>query len=677
MSIKKDTAGGRPRRPLWLRLTVPGALILLVGSGLLVGVMQYLQYHRDLELAQAGVQHLRRAETQLRALTKNPFDTRSTAQAGQEFGAALTLFHQVSTDLSALPGVSNALPVVGSQVTAAQHLLPLAIVGAQVGLAVCQQVHLLAPALRNPLSATGPQLTRTDLDAAAARLQQIQLLFGQLLIHLAHLSPADLQVEPGLQASFGTLSRDGPALQDALTQARNLLAVAPVVLGVDAPARYLIEIQDATELRPGGGFIGNYGLVTLSGGHVSDIQMTDVDLIDRPFEAGGHTIAYPPAYRWFDLAPASWSLRDSNLDADFPTNARNGEQTYAQEEAYARSAGVEPLADAGGPLQGVVAITPWFIQGLLSITGPISMQPEYAETITAQNVVDRIHLHQLGNHHGSELIPSPDGHSSQRKRFTSYLADHLLARVRQLIGSSAVYSSLLKLLTRSLAARDIQIYLNAGAAEQALAHYHLDAGVQAPGGDSLFVVDANISPNKASNFLQYTLHDQVTLGPSGEAVHQSTLSYAWILQGTHLNYGSPLYRDVVHVYVPPGARLLAQSHWQAQGVSASLGRSVWLGYFTLGAGQTRTITLTWVSPGAAQHDSQGWHYRYLVQKQAGDTWLLDLQVSTPACARALQASGGLVAAGHSADVHGPLSADRNLTLTYTCAQGPAQMGAQK
>lgn len=641
------------RKAILLRIGILCGLLILVSSGTIFGLVQYQQYSKDVTQAQGGVQHLRKAEAFLSKLSKNPFDSWSTDQAQREFSSALSLFQHVNSDLSALPGISASIPGIGSKVAAAQHILPLAIEISQMGVLACKTLNLLGPDLRNPMGTTGPKLTQADLIAASQNLQQIQVTLNLLISQVNHLQPNDLQLDPSLGKFVGTFRKDGPILQETLNQAQSFLAVAPAILGVNTPVNYLIEILDSTELRPGGGFIGNYGIVTLANGHVTNIHMTDVDLIDKPFEMAGHTIPYPSSYHWFDLAPGSWSFRDSNLDADFPTVARYGEQTYKQE------GGKEAL-------QGVVAITPWFIQGLLKITGPIDMRPEYNETVTAQNLIDRIHLHQLGNHHGSELIPSPDGHSSQRKRFTSYLAEHLMTHVRQITGSPSAYSSFSKLVTNSLHAKDIQIYLNPSAAENVLQHYQLAATIQALPGDSLFVVDANISPNKANDFIKYTMHDQITIDKAGNAVHHTTLSYAWVLKGQ--NYGLSTYRDYMHIYVPPGSVLQAQNGWQARGTSQAFGREVWMGYFTLTFGQTRVITFTWTVPSAAKLDTQGWHYRYLIQKQAGDQWNLNLQVILPTCATAIHTSSNLLAKnGHSPVSSGPLNEDKSFGIDYICS----------
>ncbi len=630
-------------------------LLCLLGSGTIFELLQYQQeYHKDLTLAQAGIQHLRKAEALLAPLSKDPLNSPAITQAQQEFSMALSSFQQVSTDLKTLPGISTSVPVYGSKLTAALHVLPLAIEVSQTGILACQTLNLLIPPLHNPMGTTGLRLTQADLTTTSQNVQHIQAMLNLMGNQVDHLQPNDLQLDPSLGKFIGIFRKDIPHLQDILNQVQGVLAIAPVVLGVNTPANYLIEVMDSTELRPGGGFIGNYGIMTLTGGHITNMSITDIDLIDKPFEMAGHTISYPPAYTWFDLAPQSWSLRDSNLDADFPTDARYGEQLYAQE---------------GGnvPLQGVIAITPWFMQGILNITGPIDMRPEYNETVTAQNVIDRIHFHQLGKGvEGSELIPSPDGHSSLRKRFTSYLAEHVLARVHQLSVSSALFSHFSTLLLNSLRAKDLQIYFNSNGAEKLLQQYQYSATIQAAPGDSFFVVDANVAADKANEFITYTSHDQVTIDPAGNARHHTTLSYAWNIPGQ--DYGSSLYRDYVHIYVPPGSSLQAQNGWQSRGTGQVFGREVWMGFFTLTAGQTQVITLDWVIPAAAQKDASGvWHYHDLIQKQAGDTWIFDLQVALPACAVIDKTSGGLVTrAKQLATFSGSLSEDKSFGVDYIC-----------
>ncbi len=377
-------------------------------------------------------------------------------------------------------------------------------------------------------------------------------------------------------------------------------------------------------------------------------------MLDGPFSLAGHTIPYPPAYSWFGhyLAPGSWSLRDSNLDADFPTDARNGEVNFERE---------------GGnvPLQGVIAITPFFIENMLNITGPISV-PEYHETVTAQNLVSLIHFYQLGGvkaGEGSSLIAAPGGHSSQRKRFTELLSEHLLARLQQL--PAGTVAKFLQLAVSSLHTKDIQLYFNPSNAENVLQLLHLDGTIQSPQGDHLFLVDTNVAADKANSFIVNTVHDQVTIDEHGSAVHRTTITYAWTISGK--DYGQPLYRDYVRIYAPPGSILSQQDGWEPLGTSTAFGSRVWTGYFTLLYGQTRTITLLWTSYGVAKKDANGWHYQYVLQRQAGIQRTLDLQVMLPSCAIVTNKWGGLLSKGKQEETFNqPFTQDLNVGVDYSC-----------
>ena len=614
------------KRPPKRRYVLLVMLLFLFLAGSISSVLGYPHYRSDLSSAQIGMQHLQKAESLLAALSKSPFDTQITNQAEIEFAAAFMNFERLNNDLAALPGLVKQVPLLGARLNSALRLVPLAMTLSQVGVTGCSILHTLATGLHDPLSPQAHGITQSDLDVVNQDVKELKSEFVLATQQVNQLQPADLQFDSRLPKLVGTLHKDLPAVQGWIDTIQQLLPVAPTLLGIGTPTNYLIEVLDSTELRPAGGFIGNYGTATLSGGRLAATHITDVVLLDRPNGVAGHVIPFPAAYKWFDLV-SNWSLRDSNLDADFPTAAQYGEQNYLQEGGK-------------GPVQGVIAITPALIEHALAITGPIAV-PEYQETVTAQNIIARIHFHQLGGKaagQGSSIISSPGGHSSTRKRFTELLAEHFLARVRQLPSSDL--SKFLLLMVNSLRSKDIQIYLNSAIAENLLHKYHLDAAIQSPVGDGLFVVDANISANKANSFIVNTLNDQVTIDSQGNAIHLTTLQYAWTIAGQI--YGHALYRDYVHVYAPPGSILLAQEGWQPRGTSNAFNREVWMGYFDLAYTHTRTITFVWKVPGAAKKDQRGWHYQYLIQRQAGTNWQLNLHIALPSCATLTNKWGGLI-----------------------------------
>lgn len=649
---QKPPMSRKKRKTLRIALVVLLLISVIAAVGSIAGYQHYhTTYTLSLAQAQTGMIHLRKAETLLVSLQKNPWNAQATQQAQQEFTSASTSFTQLNKSLQSLPPGSSNLPVYGSRLHAALLLVPAVLQISQAGIVACNLLNLLISKLHNLTDGQqGIGLSTADMTTIRQDVQHIQSILTLASKEVAQVNPADVQFDPGLAKIFTSFQKEVPLLQTWFVEIDRLLPILPTLFGIGTPTNYLVEILDTTELRPGGGYIGNYGLITLSGGRLTTAHITDTNLLDRPYEATS-SIPYPAAYTWFDIAPQGWSFRDSNLDADFPTSARNGEQTYAKEGSSV-------------PVQGVIAMTPTLMQHIIGITGPIYV-PEYQETVTASNLIARIHFHQLVGipGQGNGEAPDPGGHSSLRKRFTELLAEHLLTRIRQLPASSL--AKLFQLAVSSLSTKDLQLYFNPDAAESLLQRYHLASAIQAPPGDSLLVVDANISANKANNFIITTMNDQVTLDTAGNAVHHTTLRYAWTLPGPI--YGSSLYRDYIRIYVPPGSTLQAEDGWQPRGTSSTFGRDVWAGFFTLTYGQTVTVSLTWLAHNVANKSADGWHYQYLLQKQAGTQWKVQVQVQLPLCATVRHTLGGMVAKGKlEAMLAQALSTNTSTEVDYSC-----------
>ena len=609
------------------------------------------KYHQYLALAHTGVQDLQTATALLQTISHDPFNTQVVGNAQHHFADALTSFTRLKSDLATLPDSLTSVPVYGARLRAARHVIPLAIEVAQAGLAGCTIVNTIAVWFHAPLNSKAHRLTMSDMTVLNQNLQQLKMILNQAIQQVNHLQPEDLQLDPRVSKIVSEFHARLPLIQNGIDQAQALLAIAPVVLGIDKPAYYLVEILDSSELRPGGGFIGNYGIVTLSGGRLTSARVVDTYLLDRAFEQT-HSIPFPPAYSWFNLSPGEWGLRDSNLDADFPTSARNGETHYVEE---------------GGkfPLVGVIAITPALIEHVLTLTGPIQV-PEYHETVTAQNLMDRIHYHQLIEEANGGDVPSADGFSSVRKHFTALLGEHFQARLHSLPGSA--FPKLLQLLIDSMRSKDIQIYFNSSAAEKLLQYYHFDDSIQSPAGDSMFVVDANIAPSKANSYLITTVHDQVSIDNSGNATHHTIIKFTWTASGPAPNfYGSTLYKAYVRAYMPVNSVLHAQAGWTPNDTGVASGRRFWGGYFNVDYPSTGTITLTWSVAGAAMRDAHGWHYLYLIQKQAGALEQMDLRVTLPPCAAIVDTSSGVVKDSKQyAHITQALIQDSKVSIYYTC-----------
>jgi hypothetical protein len=75
----------------------------------------------------------------------------------------------------------------------------------------------------------------------------------------------------------------------------------------------------------------------------------------------------------------------------------------------------------------------------------------------------------------------------------------------------------------------------------------------------------------------------------------------------------------------------------------------------------------WTVSGAATKDAKGWHYQYLIQRQAGAQWALHLQVTLPSCAVMASKSGGLLSSNKQmAMFTQSLTEDMNVDINYAC-----------
>lgn len=551
---------------------------------------------------------------------------------------------------------------------------------------------ILTPLQGGALSSAGPGIHPTALQHARSLVASAYGYALDALSAYNHLNPYTLphQLRPGTK--YGNLLAELPKAPGIFAELAELVDAAPALLGVGHPAYYLVIAMDSTELRPGGGFQGNYGVLELDNGKQSTtnhFSLNDTYKLDEQY-AQQHTQSptadincpyvtpeAPNYYWWWPIRcvptpPFSsgqqaygWGLRDSNLSADFPTDARAAMQ-------IAQSTGATP-DDA--PFQGVIAFTPGLIQAILRDTGNITIQFNgKTVVVTPDNLEFWIHEYQLGAAQKS---------AQGRKQFTHELAALLLARLRNLHG--AALKPIIKLAFEALKTKDLQVYLADPRVESLLQQLGLASTMATGNGDGYFVVDTNVGGNKANAYVTEQQTDLVTLLPNGGALHRLEITVTYNKTGSIYSPLSRDYNDVQRVYLPGDATILGWSGYnptylstgscpsnerfasiitdcsQAHGIfnvstsSDTPGRTMVLGALTLLCGNppfvgnltdqqaenaqcdtnpqphTANIFLAWYTPHAYTTDSHGHiHYSELIEKQAGGNTNLNVYLTTAA-----------------------------------------------
>ncbi len=430
---------------------------------------------------------------------------------------------------------------------------------------------LVTPLEGGALSADSatPGIQPADIQQTRVLLSDAYLRGLDAIAAYQKLDPQSLpaQLKPG--SKYGAYLAQLPLVVKVFAEMKDLIDAAPALLGVGQPAYYLAIALDRTELRPGGGFQGNYGLLELDGGKQSKTHpfgLTNTYNLDQVYTKNaapnpepstcGHQVTLPTNLYWWwpyrCINQYGWGLRDSNLSPDFPTNARLAMQIV-------EAAGGTPN---GAPIQGVVAFTPGLIQKILQATGDLPM-PAYHDkrgpvTVTPQNLEYEIHYQQL-------LVQS----TGDRKQFTHDLSKALLDRLKSLHGSGL--KVIFQIAAESIQSKDLQVYLADPRAELVLRQLGLASTVATGQNDGFFVVDTNDGGNKANLYVTEQQTDYVTLLPNGGAFHRLAVSVTYDKKGDIFNPVSSGdrfddYSDVQRTYLPGDATIVGWSGFNKTGL---------------------------------------------------------------------------------------------------------------
>lgn len=548
----------RPKPRLrWLKIASAAVLVsilVVLAIPLCVGLMGYSTYNHIKSVADDGVTNLLSLKEILPA-NKNDLlsalNAQKLAQARTQMARAQDDFLYLQ-DLVNRPDIQSLLqrwaPQYSNKLDMARHLIQVALdvsrmgqelIGvAQIGTNVLHGGTLLSSNSQKPL------LTTDDINTIEAALVHAQYYITDIQTQTKQVNLATLPFgSPSQKAQLTKYLNLIPQAQGTISQIQELVGPVSWLLGVGHQRRFLVQTLDRAELRPSGGFEGQYGILTVQDGRMGPLSLRDITLLDYA-ENGNELGNHPPAqYKWIDFG--NFGVRDANLSADYPTNARFIIQLFQ--------------AEGGGPVDGDIQFTPVLIEQLLQMTGPLQVK-EYNETITAQNLEDKLHAYQqnytlIGK---QQQITGTDTHST-RKAFTSLVGSLLLARAKSLKMNQLLQFG--KIVLKDLQTRDLQIYFTNPTAEQWLMQNGYSGAMPrfTNGTDGFMVVQANISISKATQFVHSTFNDQVTLDANGGATHnlQIILNYHVSPDQQSAIYGNTTYADYMRVYAPANAQFLS------------------------------------------------------------------------------------------------------------------------
>jgi len=303
------------------------------------------------------------------------------------------------------------------------------------------------------------------------------------------------------------------AAQLNLRKAKNFLDVLLPWLRSPDVHHLAVLLENPSEMRPGGGFVGSYADVAVRGGRVEAIDVYDINDADREFAQN----IVPP--KPLQALVTRWRAADANWFFDFSDSARKTLEFLGASKLY---------LDRGIVFDGVLGISGRAIGDLLAATGPIEL-PAYRLTLTRDNFLTEIQrIVQAGQEKGA-VAP---------KKILQDFTDLLIARLRGL--DALLYFK----------DPDFQKFFDAYGLTGKVADLPQDFS-----GDYFALVNANIGGGKTDLVMRQEVVLQSQILASGEVsnhlvirrAHRASSTAASWYRATNENYGM--------VFVPPMAEL--------------------------------------------------------------------------------------------------------------------------
>ena len=487
-------------------------------------------------------------------------------RAGATVDRAQRRVARASASVSAFPlPVLRFVPLLGSPVRASVA----AARAAQEGVAAAR---ILVEASSSFPTSAGLAVDGRDLSAfhAAARRSQLALAEAE-----ERLTRADAALAGPAGAALPQVSGPVRAARKELARSRQELATAGRGLSLletltsrSADVRLLVLGQDSLELRPTGGYIGSYGVLHFSRGTV------ELEKFEATEDLPAAQPAAVPPFELVRFLPKTWGLSNANWWPHFPASAATARDLF--------------LRQAGGEVDGVLAITERATARLVGALGPLSL-PSYPKPVTEEGFETRV-VYEV------ELKRPLD---QPRKKFLLELADVVFARIFDLPPERL--PSVAGAVRRSLGTGDVQLWFADPALQGRLAGMVVAGELPRPEGDMLMVVDANIVASKANLEARKNVDYKVERDRKGRWVGRVRVEVRNEGVKSSIN---PLYGGYLRVYAPAGARLLHRHEGQVAQAATDGPFEVFSQLLVVDPGGTGVATFEYLLPERVGRDGR-------------------------------------------------------------------------
>lgn len=348
---------------------------------------------------------------------------------------------------------------------------------------------------------------------------------------------------------------------------------------------FLILLQNDTELRPGGGFLGQYAIVQIKNGQLVSTKVEDANLLDQRITAKVPTPF--PFERMMQLR--NWKFRDSNFSPDFPTNVEKAKYFFRL---------------AGGNSQqfdGVIAVNSQVFDDLFALTGPITV-PGYGGEFNSENASRK--LEEIVE---KAYIMNPDLDTQNRKAILKTLAPMMLQKLFTLGNVPKIAD----LFHDEMKNRNVMLNFNDQNLQQAVAGVHWDGTIPKDwSGDYLMAVDANMGALKTDYYIKREMNYDLDFTQEKPTV---TLNVKYRNTAPGGDWRTSDYHAYLRVYAPKGSTFISNHMVSHISTADEFGKTYFGFKVDVVMGTQVDGQIVYALPDTITSDN----YKLLIQKQSG------------------------------------------------------------
>src|SRR3972149_8400263 len=301
-----------------------------------------------------------------------------------------------------------------------------------------------------------------------------------------------------------------------VNDAKPLLDAAPYMLGMKSSRKYLVIFQNDAELRPTGGFMTAYAILSVDKGKISTVLSDDIYALDAKFTK--KITAPAPILKYLPKVPY-WYLRDQNISPDFKVSMDTFFPNYQLTKP--------PQVD------GIIALNTQVLVDLLKVTGPIGV-PNFG-TYSAD--IDKrcncpqafYELELFADVEGPVVWDSVSGqivykpqNYGERKSFIGPFMYSILANV--MAQPKSKMGDLFSTITNLVQSKHILFYFTDENTQKAMETFNMAGRVQDFDKDYLMVVDTNFAGAKTNAWVTYKADQKIDVGSDGTVTKTLTLT---------------------------------------------------------------------------------------------------------------------------------------------------------